>query len=60
MFVTSTDRQRFVIADGVEQLRHGVASELLDFSYKKKTKTCTFADMYTPKSSIQVSDQIDR
>lgn len=58
MFVTSTDRQRLDIADGVEQLRHGVASELLDFSYKKKTKTCTFAD--TPKSSIQVSDQIDR
>lgn len=58
MFVTSTERQRLDIADGVEQLRHGVASELLDFSHKKKTKTCTFAD--TPKSSIQVSDQIDR
>uniref|UniRef100_K1PAT4 MutS-like protein 4 n=1 Tax=Magallana gigas TaxID=29159 RepID=K1PAT4_MAGGI len=53
----STDSQRLDIANGVQQLRHGVASELLDFSFKKKTKTCTFAD--TPKSSIQVSDQID-
>ncbi|XP_022321107.2 mutS protein homolog 4-like isoform X2 [Crassostrea virginica] len=52
-------RQRLDIANGVQQLRHGIASELLDFPDKKKTKNCTIAD--TPRSlGLSESDETGR
>ncbi|XP_056009857.1 mutS protein homolog 4-like isoform X2 [Ostrea edulis] len=43
----SENRQRLDVANGIQQLRNGVASELLDYSNKKRTKSCTFAERHT-------------
>lgn len=56
--VFSENRQRLDVANGIQQLRNGVASELLDYSNKKTTKSCTFAERHT-FSSIS-SAQITR
>jgi hypothetical protein len=52
----SENRQRLDVASGIQQLRNGVASELLDYS-NKKTKSCTFSDKYrfSASSSTQIA-----
>ncbi|XP_061165050.1 mutS protein homolog 4-like [Saccostrea echinata] len=46
----NASRQKLDIASGIQQLRNGVASELLDYSTRKKNKSCTFAEVHRSSS----------